>query len=95
MHHTTGRGPTHSICPNSVLASQYIDDCHISQMRPMVSNSCWSNLDLAKASVSLLALVLVLCGSLTVFKKSILIPVQVLLCMGFISDSAQQAFLLP
>ena len=78
MYHTTGLDPIYSICSSAIPASQLIDDRHIGQMRPTTSNLSWSNFDLAKASVFVSALALVLCGYFIGLKKSIFVPAQVL-----------------
>ena len=92
---STDLGSTHCIRSNNIPASQYMGDLHICQMSPTTSNLSWSNFDLAKASVFVSALVLVLCGYFVGLKKSIFVPAQVLPFLGFISDSVRQAFLLP
>ena len=96
IYHTTGLGATHFIRSNGVLASQYIDDRHVGQLRlPQGSFSNWSDLDLAKAASFIAATVLVACDYFIGLKKSILSPRQVIPFLGFLSDSQKQAFILP
>ena len=58
-------------------------------------SSDWSDLDLANAAVFISALVLISCGYFIGIKKSVLIPVQVIPSLGFLSDAKKQAFTLP
>ena len=79
-----------------VPVSQYIDDRHVGQLRLLLClSSDWSDLDLANAAVFISALVLISCGYFIGIKKSVLIPVQVIPFLAFLSDSKKQAFILP
>ena len=96
VYHTTGMGPSNFIRSNGVPLSQYIDDRHIGQLRLLRGlSSEWSNLDLANAALFITALVLVNCGYFIGLNKSVLLPVQEIPFLGFISDSVNQAFSLP
>ena len=88
VYHTSGLGPSHFIRSNNTPLSQYIDDRHVGQMRLLQSyNSNWSNIDLAKAAAFI-------ASDFIGLKKSILLPVQVIPFLGFLSGSTKQAFLL-
>ena len=84
MYHSVGLGPSHFIRTKRVPLSQYIDDRHIGQLRlPQGHPNIWPNMDLAKASFFIAALVLVSCGYFIGLKKSIFLPVQSLVFLGF------------
>ena len=85
VYHSVGLGPSHFIRTKRVPLSQYIDDRHIGQLRlPQGQPNIWSNMDLAKASFFIAALVLVSCGYFIRLKKSIFLPVQSLVFLGFL-----------
>ena len=54
----------------------------------------WSDFELASAGIYMAALVLVSYGYFIGLSKSILIPAQQIVFLGFISDSVKQAFIL-
>ena len=89
VYHTTGLGPTHFIKSKGVPLSQYIDDRHVGKLRLAITDPTWSDLDLAKASIFIAAMVLVYCGYFIGLKKSVFIPVQAVTFLGFISDSVK------
>ena len=96
VYHNVGLGASQFIRSNRVPLSQYIDDRHIGQLRLARGHpNIWSNLELAQASVFIAALVLVSCGYFIGLKKSVFVPVQCILFLGFLSDSVRQAFILP
>ena len=96
VYHSVGLGPSHFIRTKRVPLSQYINDHHIGQLRlPQEHPNIWSNMDLAKASSFIAALVLVSCGYFIGLKKSIFLPVQSLVFLGLFADSVRQAFILP
>ena len=76
--------------------SQYIDDRHVGQMLLLqCHNSNWSNMDLTKAAAFIASIALVSCSYFIGLNKSVLLPVQVIPFLGFLSDLIKQAFLLP
>ena len=96
VYHSVGLGPSYFIRTKRVPLSQHIDDRHIGQLRlPQGHPNIWSNMDLAKVSFFIAALVLVSCGYFIGSKKSIFLPVQSLAFLGFFADSIRQAFILP
>lgn len=97
IYHTTGLGASHFIRLKGVPLSQYIDDRHIGQLRPLYPSLCkdWSDLDFANAAIYIAAVVLTACGYFLGLQKSVFEPTKAIQFLGFISDSEKQAFILP
>eukprot|EP00794_Sanderia_malayensis_P015556 gene15556-biopygen13268 len=96
IYQSTGLAASHFIRTQGVPVTQYIDDRHVGQLRlPASAAKNWSNFELAEAAIFVTSLVLINCGYFIGIKKSVFMPTQQILFLGFISDSTSQCFSLP
>ena len=95
IYHATGFCASHSIRSHQVPVSQYIDNRHVGQLRVVkTSHPSGACFDLANAAIFIASLILVSCGYFICLDKFVLVPVQRIPFLGFISDSAEWAFIL-
>lgn len=98
LYHTIGLSATSYARSLGVPCSQYIDDRHAGQLHPRTSqprSTSSSNYILAESATYILCFLLIHLGYFIGLKKSLLVPQLSVPYLGFISDSAQQAFRLP
>lgn len=98
LYHTIGLAASSYIRSHGVPCSQYIEDCHIGQLRTPPPNPLvpvWSNFALAEAAAFIAGSVLIQLGYFIDINKCILIPQMVVPFLGYFSDSSRQAFILP
>lgn len=96
IYHTIGMAATCHIRSLGVPSSNYIDDKHLGQLRPLNQPRFeFSNLQLSEMALFIACSILLNLGYFLGIKKSCLIPSIKVKYLGYFSESDKQAFTLP
>ena len=96
VYNTISMAATCHIRSLGVPCSNYIDDKHLGQLRPLYqANSQYSNFELSEMATFIACSILLALGYFLGIKKSSLIPSFKVKYLGYFSESDKQAFTLP